>query len=193
MLMTIIMIIQKITLRKVLKYSFWLIVTLYTAAWVEAFVQLTVEFVWICLFNKKTTRAVKRWCEKRYTNTYKEDTMVEYKGDIIDISSILNIAPKLSIKINIFTGKVDVTSVVIRQRLREKFIIPRNPDSKREDKVLVKKEVKKDYIYCQALINSLNIRYANWQKNNPELIVILEKEEIAERELLEGLLKKFRV
>lgn len=195
MLMTIITAIQNITLGKILKYTFYFIVALYVGTWISVFIELmadAVKSIWMHFFNEKVTMAVERWSEKRYYNEYHENEMVESR-DVVDISSILRIIPKLVVKINVFTGEVKIEDVVIKQRLTERILFPRRHSSIRRDVTLKKKEVEKEYVYCQALINSLNLRYFNWQMNNPELIRILEAEEIADRELLRRLLENFRV
>lgn len=195
MLMTIIKAIQTITLGQILKYTIYFVIALFVSTIVSVFIEIFLESlkgIWIHFFNYKTTVAFERWCERKRKDTYHENSMLE-KGDTIDISSLLSVTPKLVIKINIYTGAVRIEDLVIKPRLTEKILSPKKTYSKRKKLFLERTNVPKEYVYCQSIINSLNLRYFNWQKNNPELITLLEKEEIVDKELVQIFLENFKV
>ena len=112
---------------------------------------------------------------------------------VIDISSLLEVTPKLVAHIDIMSGKVQTKQVWKKRGISEKFIRPWNQGMAQTTVSKIEKEtVDKNFVYVQSLINTLNFNYPNWQEFNPHLWEELQNEKIVAEEVLVPYLHNFQ-
>lgn len=142
------------------------------------------------LYNYCTTK-VQRKVEERTAIPYKRSSTIT--DEVMDISNLIMVTPKLVAKINIMTGKVKTKEVWKKRGMFGKFLYPYDKGvTKTIVAIREKKCVKKSFVYTKALINTLNLHYMNWQELNPELWRELSQEEIVAEEVIAPYLRSFR-
>lgn len=141
-------------------------------------------------YNYYTTKIQKK-VEERTAIPYKR--LSTFAGELIDISNLITVTPKLIAKINIMTGRVDTKEVWKKRGIFGKFLYPFEQGVTKTIVAIPEKQcVKKSFVYTKALINTLNLHYMNWQELNPELWRELSQEEIVAAEVIIPYLCSFR-
>lgn len=154
----------------------------------------TVIWFFKCLavgkYNYYTTKVQHKF-EQKVSIPYTRNS--DFTNQIIDISSLSIITPKLIARIDVMTGEIETQKAWKHRGIFEKFIHPWNMGMAKS-KVTKKKteKVEKSFLYSQSLINTLNMYYPNWQELNPELIEILQKDKIIAEEIVIFFLRSFR-
>ena len=150
----------------------------------------TINCFLVGLYNHCTTKVQKK-VEVRTAILYHKSSIST--GEIIDISNLITITPKLVAKINIMTGRIYTEEVFKKRGILGKLLYPHEQGiTKSIVAIPERKYVKKSFVYVQSLVNTLNLHYVNWQELNPELWELLSKEEIVAEEIIIPYLRSFR-
>lgn len=142
----------------------------------------TINCFLVGLYNYYTTRVQKKF-EVRTRIPYQESA--NSTGELIDISHLITVTPKLIAKIDIKTGRIKTKEVWKKRGILGKFLYPHNQGvTKTTVAIPEKKCIEKSFVYTQSLINTLNLYYINWRELNPKLWTVLSQEEIVAEEVI---------
>lgn len=144
------------------------------------------------LYNRYITRVQKKVEERKITIPYKTSSISA--GELIDISSLITVTPKIIAKIDIMTGRIETKEVFMKKRgIPGKLLYPYKSGIDKSVVAIPEKETcQKSFVYTQSLINTLNLHYVNWKELNPELWDALSTEEIVAEEVIIPYLRSFR-
>lgn len=149
-----------------------------------------INYFLVGVYNYYTTKA-QRKVEARTAIPYKRASTTA--GEVIDISNLITVTPKVIAKIDIMTGRVTTKQVWKKRGILGKFLRLGTEDVFKAIVAIPEKKVcKKSFIYTQSLVNTLNLHYMNWQELNKELWNMLSREEIVAEETITPYLCSFR-
>ena len=177
--------IRQITFGDCIVFLLKIIVLCFIYAFVIEGIDTTVSFI-KCLtrawLNKKTSKVIKKFSEKKVIPYKKAD---KPSGEVIDISSLLLRTPKIVAKINVLTGDIVYKNVFKNRGLPVAFLFPDSKGKKESLEITTEEqEVVKNFIYCESIVNTLNLYYFGWKEFNPDLNTVLEQIIVPEEVLL---------
>lgn len=137
------------------------------------------------------TAKFQRKVEERLVVPYQKN--LSSTGETIDISSLIEVTPKLVAKIDVMTGRVQKKEVWKKRGICERFVHPWSQGMAKATTTKAETEiVEKTFVYVQSLVNTLNLCYPNWKELNPELAKVLQNERIVAEEVIISHLCCFR-
>lgn len=150
-----------------------------------------VKYWTIGKYNHYSTKVINKVTERKEVPYVKTNKPI---GEVVDISSLIKIIPKLVANINVLTGDIEKRDINVwkNRGICERLLHPWNRGRKETVEIIPQTViVKKYFVYTQSLINTLNLHYPNWMKLNPELINVVKGPIVAE-EVIIPYLKHFQ-